>query len=280
MSLFFYFIVFIFGLVVGSFLNVVIYRLRSGENFLLGRSHCPACGHTLSWEDLFPLFSFVFLRGKCRYCHKKISVQYSLVELGAAVLFVLIFWKFGFVWNLEFGIWNFSQLFVAGYLLLVASLLIIIFVFDLKNYIIPDGAVFSAIGIAFLYQFIASLKFANWNFFGIWNMEFGILRPLLAGFLAAAFFLAIILISRGKWMGMGDAKLAFFMGLFLGYPNILAALFLAFFTGAIMGVGLIILGRKKLQSEVPFGPFLIFGTFIALFWGQSIINWYLNFLII
>ncbi len=93
------------------------------------------------------------------------------------------------------------------------------------------------------------------------------------------FFLAIVLVSRGKWMGLGDVKLAFLMGLFLGFPNILIALFFAFLIGAIIGVGLILAKRKTLKSEVPFGPFLVTGTFIALFWGPTIIDWYLNFVI-
>ncbi|MBI2041811.1 MAG: prepilin peptidase, partial [Candidatus Nealsonbacteria bacterium] len=99
---------------------------------------------------------------------------------------------------------------------------------------------------------------------------------LISGFGAAAFFLAIVLVSRGRWMGVGDIKLAFLMGLVLGYPNILAALFLAFLIGAIMGVGLIIFGKKTMKSEVPFGPFLIGGTFAALFWGEKIISWYVQ----
>ncbi|GAH44899.1 unnamed protein product [marine sediment metagenome] len=137
--------------------------------------------------------------------------------------------------------------------------------------------IYFAIGVAFLYQLFKVLEFENWNLFGIWNLEFGILNPLLSAILASAFFLAIVLVSRGKWMGVGDIKLAFFIGLFLGWPNILVTLFLAFFIGAIIGVGLIATGKKTLKSEVPFGPFLVVGTFIALFWGQSIINWYLNF---
>jgi leader peptidase (prepilin peptidase)/N-methyltransferase len=96
------------------------------------------------------------------------------------------------------------------------------------------------------------------------------------GILPAFVFLAIVLLSQGKWMGMGDVKLAFFMGLFLGFPHILVALFVAFLTGAIIGVGLIALKKKKLKSEIPFGPFLIFGTFVALFWGNEIVQWYLN----
>jgi len=243
-SLFFAF--FIFGLIVGSFLNSVIYRLEQGQGFVKGRSFCPNCKYQLSWQDLIPVFSFLLLRGKCRYCQKSISWQYPLVELSTGLIFLLIY-------NLQFTIYNF----------IIAPFLIIIFVYDLKHYIIPDKIIYPAIAIVFVYDLLKS------NF--QWKSDF-----LLSALGAAGFFLAIVLISRGKGMGIGDIKLAFLMGLFLGWPNIIAALFSAIFLGAIMGIALIISGKKTLRSEVPFGPFLTAGTFLALFWGGKIINFYLN----
>ncbi len=254
-ELFFWFIIFTFGLIVGSFLNCVIYRLEVGKK-PTGRSYCPKCRHTLCWQDLIPVLSFIALRGKCRYCHKKISIQYPLVEIATGLLFVLIF-------N-----FSFPNLLLTTYYLLLTCFLIIIFVYDLKHYIIPDKIIFPAIIITFIYKL-----------FGVWCLVFGHWGFIPAAFLASGFFLAIVLVSRGRWMGMGDVKLAFFMGLFLGFPHILTALFLAFFIGAIIGTGLIALRKKSLKSEVPFGPFLIIGTFIALFWGNSLINWYLGLFI-
>lgn len=236
---YFSFLVFVFGLIVGSFLNCVIYRLEQGESFLKGRSFCPFCKHTLLWQDLIPVFSFVFLKGKCRYCQQKISLQYPLVEIATALLFLLIF-------NFQFSIFNF----------IIVPFLIIIFVYDLKHYIIPDKVIYPAIIIA-----------------GIFNFQFSILSAIGA----AVFFAAIVLVSYGRWMGIGDIKLAFLMGLILGFPNILVALFLSFFIGAIIGIGLIISGKKKLKSEIPFGPFLVAGTIIAMFVGKELVNWYLNF---
>jgi len=256
----FYLAIFLFGLAAGSFLNCVIYRLEVNKSFLKGRSFCPHCKHQLNWQDLIPLLSFLILRGKCRYCQKPISFQYPLVELATGILFLCV-WQAGgeplsFFFNST-----------------IASFLIIIFVYDLKHYIIPDRVIYPAIGIAFLYRAFEALAFNHWPLgFEISSL----INPLLAAFGAAAFFLVIVLISRGRWMGVGDIKLAFLMGLILGWPNILAALFLAFFIGAIFGVALVIAGRKTLKSEVPFGPFLVTGTFIALFWGQEVINWYLN----
>jgi len=269
----FYLAIPLFGLVMGSFLNCIIYRLQTGEGFLKGRSFCPHCRHALSWQDLIPVFSFLILKGKCRYCQKPISWQYPLVELATGIIFLLIVWNLEFGICLEFGIWNLL------FYLLISCFLIIIFVYDLKHYIIPDAVIYPAIAIAFLYQLFRMLNFVNWNLFGIWNVESGILRPISSAFLASLFFLAIVFLSQGKWMGLGDVKLAFLMGLFLGFPNILVALFLAFFIGAIIGIGLIISGKRTLKSEVPFGPFLITGTFIALFWGNQITNWYLSLFI-
>jgi prepilin signal peptidase PulO-like enzyme (type II secretory pathway) len=259
-----YFFIFIFGVCIGSFLNCVIYRTELQENmpagpgrkavsFLRGKSFCPHCKHTLKWLDLVPVFSFVFLLGKCRYCKKQISVQYPLVELATGLIFLLI--------SNQFQISNFLNL---VFLFYVASVLIVIFVYDLKHYLIPDKVLFPAIMIAFIYRL-----FENFS---------SILFFLLASLIASGFFLAIFLISKGRWMGFGDVKLAVLMGLLLGVQNVLAALFLAFFFGAIIGVILMVFGKKKLKSEIPFGPFLIIGTFLAMLYGSQIIQWYLNFL--
>ncbi len=267
--------VFLFGLIIGSFLNCVIYRMemrnkggitsfsqgrpqRKAFGFLRGKSYCPYCKHTLSWQDLIPVFSFLFLRGKCRYCQKRISWQYPLVELATAILFVLIFWHLDFGFDLAFGFW-----------ILISSFLIVIFVYDLKHFIIPDKVVFPAIIIALIFNF----QFLIFNQFSIFN------SLILSAIGASAFFLFIVLVSQGKWMGIGDIKLAFLMGLLLGFPYILVALFLSFLIGAIIGIGLILAKRKTMKSEVPFGPFLVIGTFTALFLGEAIINWYWNLFI-
>ena len=252
-----YLFIFIFGLAVGSFLNCVIYRLEKNEGFLKDRSYCPHCHHVLSWQDLIPIFSFLILKGKCRYCHKKISLQYPLVELSAAILFVLIFNAAAF--NLR-----------TIYYLIICCFLIVIFVYDLKHYLIPDKIIYPAIALAliFNFQFLISKQLLIFKY------------AILSAVLASAFFLSIFLISRGKWLGFGDVKLAFLMGLFLGFPKILVALFFAYFIGAIIGIGLVLTKKKKLKSEVPFGPFLVAGTFVALFWGQVLIDWYFRFFMI
>lgn len=253
MEFFIYFFIFLFGLAIGSFLNCVISRLETGGNFFKGRSFCPYCKHILGWPDLIPLLSFLILKGKCRYCSQKISWQYPLVEFSTGIIFFLIFLTLP-------SLTNYTYVYFV-YLLSMAGFLIVIFVYDLKHYIIPDKIIYPAIIIALLYNLILNTKYFILNAF-----------PAALG--AAGFFLLIVLISGGRWMGIGDVKLAFLMGLLLSFPNILVALFLAFFSGAIIGLGLIISGKKTLKSEVPFGPFLVTGTFIALFWGQNIINEY------
>ncbi|MCX6760602.1 MAG: prepilin peptidase [Candidatus Nealsonbacteria bacterium] len=280
MQLFSLFIVFILGTMVGSFLNCVIYRIEKEESFLKGRSYCPHCKHSLSWPDLIPVLSFLILKRKCRYCEKLISWQYPLVEISTGIIFVLIFAsqlplmgssglfsnKIIFEEFLVFSSQNWLNLF---YLIIISCFLIVVFVYDLKYLLIPDLIIYLAIGTTFLYRFLDIWKFNQLNFQMLIN-------PLLSAFFASLFFLTLVLISKGKWMGIGDIYLAFLMGLILGWPNILLALMLAFFIGAIIGVGLIAGKKKNLKSEIPFGPFLVLGTFLAIFFGQNIIFWYLN----
>jgi len=240
--------VFVLGLVVGSFLNCFVYRLEKKES-IKGRSFCPHCRHQLSWHDLFPIFSFLFLRGKCRHCKKKISWQYPVVEIAVGLIFLLIF-------SFQFSIFN------TAFLFYIASSLVIIFIYDLKHYIIPDRVLFPAIIITIIYRLLENFPlFLNY----FWAVA-----------VASGFFLFIFFISRGRWMGFGDVKLAILMGLLLGLPNVLVALFLAFFFGAVIGVILMVRGKKELKSEIPFGPFLILGTFISLLWGNLIVAWYLS----
>ena len=246
--------VFVFGVCIGSFLNCFIYRLEQNKK-MSGRSFCPHCKHTLSWQDLFPVFSFLFLGGKCRYCHKKISIQYPAIEILTGLIFLLIF-------SFNYGI------LATVFLFYIFSSLIVIFIYDLKHYIIPDKVLFPAIAVAVVYNLIPP-----------YNLQH-LFYVFLAVIIASGFFLAIFLLSRGKAMGFGDVKLAILMGLLLGLPNILAALFLAFFFGAIIGIILMVYKKKSLKSEIPFGPFLIAGTFLALFWGEQLIGLYMRLFLI
>jgi len=256
MLLFFDFIVFIFGLIVGSFLNCVIYRLGEKKSFLKGRSFCPNCGHVLSWKDLIPIFSFLILRGKCRYCGKKISLQYPLIELFTGILFLATFY------HLRDQLFSLQGIFTLFYYWTILSSLIVIFVYDLKNYLIEEKIVYFSILVCLIFNLIFSIS--------------EIKNKILSSFFLGLFFLSIVLVSKEKWMGIGDAKLSALIGIFLGWPKIIPALFFSFFVGSIFGIFLIILKKKSLKSEIPFAPFLVSGTIFSLFFGEKVIDFYLN----
>ena len=271
-----YLLIFIFGLAIGSFLNVVIYRLKTKEPISNSRSHCMKCKTILNWYDLIPVFSFIFYKGKCHYCGKKISWQYPIIEVVTGLLFVFVILNNSSVIPNIFSVIPAKagiQTWIIGsspimtifagmtFELIIISLLIVIFVYDLKHYIIPDKIVFPGIIISLLYQVF------NNNFY----------YPILAGLLASGFFLFLVLITKGKGMGLGDVKFVFLMGLILSWPNIIIALFLSFLFGAIIGILLIIIGKKKLKSQVPFGPFLVGSTIITMFYSCFIIDFLIKY---
>ena len=260
------------GLIVGSFVNCVIWRLHSKESFVTGRSYCPRCRHKLASRDLVPVFSFLALGGKCRYCKAGISWQYPMVEIISAVLGLMVANIFapGFV---TFGFINPELALVLVYYWAIMAVLEIIFVSDLLWYIIPDEAVVFGAGLAVVAQIFSALSPQNSGFIA-GGSTFGNVALTAAG--AAFFFGSLVLVSRGKWMGLGDVKYVFLMGLVLGFPEILFGLFVAFLSGAAIGIFLIGAGRKKLSSQIPFGPFLAAGTLVALLFSQTVLNWYLS----
>ncbi|MCD6094427.1 prepilin peptidase [bacterium] len=258
-----YFFIFLLGLCIGSFLNVLIDRLSKRES-ILGRSYCPYCKRTLRWYELIPVLSFVFLRGRCRGCKKRISLQYPLVELTTGVLFTATVYYLNLT---DKGlVFDISHLISLVCLLFIISCLIVIFMTDLKYMIVPDEIIYPAIVSGIVYQVI------NWRMARLENWYY----PLLAGVVPFLFFLFLVLVTKGKGMGFGDVKIALFMGIFLSWPNILVALSLAFFSGAIIGLILVALKKKGLKSEIPFACFLAPATLVTLFWGEQIVEWYLG----
>ncbi len=233
--------IFLIGLCIGSFLNVVIYRYNTGWK-ITGRSKCLSCGKTLAWYELIPLFSFFFQGGRCTGCNSRLSWQYPLVEFTTGALFVGIYEIFGFTIG-------------TPYYAIVWSLLVAIFVYDLKHKIIPDGLVFS---FAFLSLFV------NMLFVRIPSEAISL---LVAGPAVAFPFLFIWLISKGKWMGFGDAKFGLAMGWMLGMNMGYAAITLAFWIGALIGILVMVfrLGNLHMKSEIPFAPFLVIGTAFVFF---------------
>lgn len=257
----FYIFIFVIGIIVGSFLNVVILRLKNGGKIINARSHCPHCHHQLSAKDMVPILSFFFQHGKCQYCHKKISWQYPLVELATGLLFVLATYNiFG---GVSPGLILYHYVTAVHWIrdIIFICFLIVIFVYDFRWYLILDKVTIPAMIIAIILNLLLGLSWFN------------LLIGAIVGF---GFFGVQFLISRGKWIGGGDLRLGALMGLMLGWANLIVALFFSYIIGAIFSVGLIVLGRKKLKSQIPFGTFLAIGTIIALFWGEAIIRWYLN----
>ncbi len=240
-------IIFTIGLFFGSFLNSFIWRYRKNilETIWTDRSICPHCGHVLSANDLVPLFSFLVLGGKCRYCKQPISWQYPLVELFFALLTWLIYWKFGL-----------EVTFV--YFLVIGFLLTALLVIDVWDGILPNGLIVISMFIWFLYMIVSRAHYYDWT-----NM-------VAAALLGFGFFTAIWLITLGKGMGVGDIKLALLLGLLAGVPSIYYIVFFSFILGAIYVLPLLFLGKTKWKNPIPFGPFMILAYFLMLFLGTEI----------
>lgn len=252
-------LVFVFGLIIGSFLNVVILRLNTGRSVVNGRSRCSRCDRTLKWYELIPVFSFLGLRGKCRTCHAPLSFQYPLVELITGIIFVLLYTT-----TIVGNTMNIFSWVSFVFSTVVASLLIIIAVYDLRHKIIPDKIVFPFIGLA--------LASVIWNIF-ITNSVTNITSALLAGPMLAAPFFFIWFFSQGRAMGFGDVKLALGIGWLVGGAAILTVFLLSFWIGAAVGLLLLALSRAySIKSEIPFAPFLIGALFIVVVWHVNVIN--------
>lgn len=237
---------FVLGAIVGSFLNVVIYRLPRGESLVRPRSRCPSCGRQISAWDNIPIVSFLLLRGRCRACRAPIAWRYPVVELTAGLLVVAAWLRDG------------SWLDVAGSVLFLLSLLAVFFI-DLAHHIVPNAITYPGIAVGLL------LAAAQGR----------LVDGLLAAVGAGAFFLLVAILSRGG-MGGGDVKLAAMMGAFLGWPSIVVAMLIAFTGGATVGVLLIASGRRTRKDPIPFGPALAVGGIIALFFAGPIIDWYVR----
>ncbi len=238
----------ILGLVVGSFVNVLIDRAPLDESILWGRSHCDYCKKPLQWFELIPLFSYIYQQGKCRRCHKKLRIQYPLVEATNAVIFATVAWFWG-------PIASFGDIAGLCALLFFSSAALSIIVADVLYQLIPDGAIVLILLSAAL-QFVSD------------PTTIGV--RLVSGCIAFGIFYFLWWITRGKGMGFGDVKLAGVLGVFLGFPDIVLALYIAFLTGAVVGVILMIGKRAGMKTKIAFGPFLIFGTGIALLFSQPI----------
>lgn len=255
---------FIFGTIFGSFYNVLIDRLPLGVSPFKGRSHCDNCKHILGPFDLFPVFSYLLLRGKCRYCHHPISIQNPIIEISTGCLFV------GTYFYVLSRITDFAT--SAHFLLALLSLLIvfssflIIFVIDLKHRIIPDELIISTLIGVIIYSSTFPITLIS------------VVMRLLGAGVGLLPFLSLYLLTKGKGMGFGDVKLGPVLGLFLSFPLVLVGLYLSFLTGGLISIILLVVHVKEWGQKIAFGPFLITGTLLALIAGEQIIRWYSQFL--
>ncbi len=257
-----YLFAFIFGAIVGSFLNVVILRYNTGEG-LRGRSRCFSCRHPLAARDLIPILSFITHRGRCRFCGSHISWQYPLVELLTGVTFTFLIWRFS------------GQIILPIFLAYIVSLLLVITVYDFRHKIIPDGLVYLFIATSFLHPLIKAGLAGSFTLLVI-----GILHSLLSGAVFYFIFWAFWRVSHGAWMGLGDAKLAAGIGILLGLERGFTALVMGFWLGAIIGLLLLASSRLKSQflkeyftfkSEVPFAPFLVAGVILTIIFDLNVV---------
>jgi leader peptidase (prepilin peptidase) / N-methyltransferase len=244
---------FVLGAVIGSFLNVCIYRIPTGESIVKPRSQCWSCGQPIKWYQNIPVLSFLVLRGRCAMCETKISWRYPLVELLTGGLFALLSLRFG------------PQPFVVALMLFVAILVAITFI-DLDHQIIPDVISLPGIVLGFICSFL--LPWVSWS-----DSLLGILLGGGSLFLVASGY---ELLTKKEGMGGGDIKLLAMIGAFLGWRSVLPIIFFSSVLGTLVGVSAMLIKKADGKLAIPFGPFLSTGAIIYLLWGPLIVRWYLH----
>ncbi len=244
-------LLFLGGLVLGSFINVLVLRLWSGQS-LLGRSFCPHCHGQLKWYHNIPIISFVVLQGRCAFCGQKISWQYPIVELSTALLAVLA----GLNWPGQINLFLLASLVVTFYVVALT-------VFDWKYQVLPDSLTLSGAAVLLIINLYLGQSFLS----------------LIGGAAVAAGFFALqYYISKGNWIGSGDIRLGLWLGVTLGFKASAVALVLAYWSGALVGIILLTQKRWHMKSRLPFGVFLCLSTLVAWYWGNSLADWYLRYL--
>jgi prepilin signal peptidase PulO-like enzyme (type II secretory pathway) len=258
------------GLIFGSAINAMVWRLYVGRSWTRGRSECPECGHKLAVKDLVPVVSWVMLRGKCRYCKKPIK-DHPAVELVTALAFALS--AYVLAPSLVGGVTGAMEWVRLGLWLVMLVMLIVLAVYDLRWLLLPDKVMVPLILVALVYAG-AMAGLSQWaGQAEAWRVLVG---ALLAGVAVGGAFYALVLFSKGRAMGGGDIKLAFAMGLMLGVKGVAVAMLLAFNAAAIVGIVMIATKRRGRKDQIPFGPFLVGGTVVAFLFGRILIDWYLR----
>jgi leader peptidase (prepilin peptidase) / N-methyltransferase len=251
MNVFLIFYLFVIGITLGSFYNVVGLRIPKNQSIITPRSHCTSCNRTLTSLDLIPIFSYIFLRGKCRTCGAKVSPIYPFMEFVTGVLFLFSFLLLG---------WT-PELIVA---LLFVSLLVIIIVSDLAYMMIPDKVLLFFLPILIIARIFIPID--PW-----WD-------PILGAFSGFGLLFLIALVTKGNGMGFGDVKLYFVIGIVLGIQAVILSFFLASLFGSIFGGIGLLTGLVKRKQPIPFGPFIAVGALISYYFGENIVQWYINWI--
>jgi leader peptidase (prepilin peptidase) / N-methyltransferase len=297
-----WFFLFIFGLAIGSFLNVVALRY-DGERFVFssralgGRSHCPHCKTTLQWYELIPLVSWIALGGRCRTCKAKVGWRYPLVELISGIIFVAVPLRFAPVVmaavsasavaavGTTAATTQWPLIWLSAIWIVAFEILLLIAYIDIRLTIIPDelNAALAVLGLVEIAFVAGTFGIGNPSFFGAFAGVFGLqsniwINHISAAAFGVAFFGAIVAATRGRGMGMGDVKFALPLGLLFGWPDVLIIAMMAFVIGGVYGLVAITAGKKTMKSAVPFGPFLVAASAIAFFAGSALFNWYFHML--
>jgi len=276
-------IVFLFGISIGSFLNVCVFRMPRGESIVMPRSFCPGCRDQIAWYDNIPLLSFLLLRGRCRRCGAPISLRYPLVELATGLLFLAVHFSV-----LSSRTRLFRQtgvilpLHLIPFLWYFAASLFALSVIDWEHYILPDRLTYPLLVVGLILAALIPGHFAlfQWSRPSPWSL-WPALRHSLLGALAGGLSLYLIGVLgkaalKKDAMGMGDVKMMAAVGAWLGWPMALLSIFLGAAAAAVVGVALIVARRAQLGSKIPFGPYLALGSLLCLFWGKTIMAWYLG----
>lgn len=245
--------IFILGTIIGSFLNVCIYRMPREESIVYPSSHCPRCGTPLKWYELIPVISFVVQKGECKHCGEKISPQYPLVEILTGALYLSIYFKFGTGIDLIFYLFFFS-------------IIVLITFIDMHHQIIPDNLVLILLISTIIYKLL-QLK--------LYHIPFKVFSSIMGLILGGGVLLLISILSKGG-MGGGDIKLMGVLGFLLGAKKIWLNMFLSFVIGGIVGALLLAFKIKGKKDPIPFGPFICIAFLITAFWGDKIIDWYIK----
>lgn len=257
---------FILGAAMGSFAGAVSWRLAKGRDFVRERSECEHCHHVLGWYDLVPVISWLWLRGRCRYCKKPIGTTPLILELGVGAAFAVSYGVWPYGWSMVA-----LALFVTWLVSLV--LLTILFVYDVRHFLLPDVLIWplTAMGlIGFgLLMSLHAVPYARWP-----------LEALLALLPISGVYGLLYVVSGGRWIGFGDVKLGLFMGLILGWKGAILALLVANYLGFFWILPALLRGKLDRSSRMPFGPYLIMATFVVFLWGAPLLGWFVNFLMI